>query len=204
MAEELRPGAITLDLELPDMSGWEVLGCLKSTAATSRIPVIVSSIVDDRAQGISMQVSDFVPKPLNRDLLLETMMRHLPGGNRRKVLLIDDDPDVLELISQLLASKGIEVYEARGGEQGLELLRECRPDAIIVDLNMPGLDGYDTIEKIRELHSAEIPIVVFTSADLSTSEQARLQSTTEKIVSKSKRQDLLTVLRQVFNKEARS
>jgi CheY-like chemotaxis protein len=151
-----------------------------------------------------MQVSDFVPKPLNRDLLLETMMRHLPGGNRRKVLLIDDDPDVLELISQLLASKGIEVYEARGGEQGLELLRECRPDAIIVDLNMPGLDGYDTIEKIRELHSAEIPIVVFTSADLSTSEQARLQSTTEKIVSKSKRQDLLTVLRQVFNKEARS
>jgi signal transduction histidine kinase/DNA-binding response OmpR family regulator len=204
LAEELRPGAITLDLELPDMSGWEVLGCLKSSAATSRIPVIVSSIVDDRAQGISMQVSDFVPKPLNRDLLLETMMRHLPGGNRRKVLLIDDDPDVLELISQLLASKGIEVYEARGGEQGLELLRECRPDAIIVDLNMPGLDGYDTIEKIRELHSAEIPIVVFTSADLSTSEQARLQSTTEKIVSKSKRQDLLTVLRQVFNKEARS
>lgn len=204
LATELRPGAITLDLELPDMSGWEVLRALKSSSTTEPIPVIVSSIVDESARGISVEVSDFVPKPLDRSLLLETMMKYLPSGQRRKVLLIDDDPDVLELISKLLESQGIEVYEASGGQQGLQLLSGCQPDAIIVDLNMPEMDGFETIEQIRAHHCVDIPIVVFTSADLSRSEAERLNGHAEKVVPKSSRQDLLKVLRQVFEKESKS
>ncbi len=131
-------------------------------------------------------------------------MKYLPSGQRRKVLLIDDDPDVLELISKLLESQGIEVYEASGGQQGLQLLSGCQPDAIIVELNMPEMDCFETIEQIRAHHCVDIPIVVFTSADLSRSEAERLNGHAEKVVPKSSRQDLLKVLRQVFEKESKS
>src|SRR5438309_1815549 len=79
----------------------------------------------------------------------------------RRVLVIDDEPDLRALARELLQDLGYVVAEARDGAEGLRVLYDERPDAVILDLGMPGMDGWTTLERIREL--SDVPILILSS-----------------------------------------
>ena len=138
-ARELMPRAIILDIVMPEADGWQVLHALKADERTRDIPVIVLSVVDQKALGFRLGAADFLLKPFDRDALIATLARVAPQC--RRVLVVDDDPNVPELVRQLLDGAGCEIAWASDGLAALTSLAGERPDVILLDLLMPRMDG---------------------------------------------------------------
>jgi CheY-like chemotaxis protein len=197
IARRLRPAAITLDILLPDTDGLEVLATLRSLPETREIPIVVVSITDNRELGFSLGAAAWLVKPVDREQFLEAVCRAIPsGGNRSpKVLVVDDELETVDFLSDLLESRGLRVLRALDGEEGVRLAREESPDAIILDLIMPGLSGFDVVQRLRE-HPAtrDIQILISTVKDLTKDEREMLQGQVHRIVTKSGAEDLLQAL----------
>ncbi len=76
-----------------------------------------------------------------------------------KVLMIDDDPAMTELVTLLLKTHGLDAYMANSGEEGLRLIRKISPDVVILDLMMPGMDGWQVCKQVRSF--SNVPILIF-------------------------------------------
>jgi CheY-like chemotaxis protein len=196
-ARELRPDAITLDVMMPGMDGWAVLSALKADHEVAGIPVIMLTIVDDRNLGYALGASDYLTKPIDRERLvtvLEKYRRDLP------VLVVDDDVTVRQLLRRMLEAEGFAVLEAENGRAALERLRDTVPGAILLDLMMPEMDGFEFVAEFRR-HEAwrAIPIVVVTAKDLSRDDQERLNGYVQKILQKGayRRDQLLAEVREL-------
>ena len=179
-ARRMRPAAIVLDLVLPDISGWDVLTALKEDAALADIPVVIVSMLDERGKGYALGAADYLVKPIGRDELLGAL-RPLAGagatGETVKVLAIDDDPVALELVSAVLDPEGYTVLRAQGGDEGVGIAFREHPALVILDLLMPGTDGFEVVEQLRaDPQTADIPIVVLTSKTISETDRQRLNS----------------------------
>ena len=180
-ARRLRPAAIVLDLFLPRVSGWDVLGQLKADPALADIPVVIVSMVDERGKGYALGAAGYLVKPVDRDDLLGAL-RPLTGagsvdGEPVTVLAIDDDPVALELVAAVLGPEGYRVLRAQGGDEGVSTALQERPDLVILDLLMPGTDGFEVVERLRaDARTAEIPIVVLTSKAIGEADRERLNS----------------------------
>ncbi|OJF12477.1 response regulator [Couchioplanes caeruleus] len=173
------PEAILLDIELPDIDGWQVLAGLKRDERLRHVPVLIVSVHDDAAVGVALGAVDYFVKPVDRTTLLTWMARHglvPPGGDERlQVLAIDDDAQGLELIDATLSAEGIQVTTAASGVDGLAAARSRPFDLIICDLIMPGLDGFDVIAALHEDPATRgIPVVVLTAHILSEADRNRL------------------------------
>jgi len=165
-ARELQPAVITLDMVMPGVDGWAVLAALRDDPRTKDIPVIVASIIEDREMAINLGAADYVPKPFPLDDLLGVVERFLPGGQTR-VLVVDDDEDILELVRRSLSDAGMEVDVAGGGAQAMTMAMAHDHDLVITDLLMPGMSGFELIVRLRaEERTRKMPIVVFTGKDL--------------------------------------
>jgi DNA-binding response OmpR family regulator len=175
----LRPSAITLDVMLPDTDGWEVLRALKAEPATSDIPVLVISVLDDRALGLAMGADDYMVKPIQRDNLLRFIERHGldRGATRRLTLLaVDDDPATLALLKETLEPE-FDVVTVSSGEAALSAARNNHPDLVILDLMMPGMNGFEVAAALKaDRKTLDIPILVSTAKDLSRADKARLDA----------------------------
>jgi signal transduction histidine kinase/CheY-like chemotaxis protein/ligand-binding sensor domain-containing protein len=179
LARAVKPLAITLDLVLPGMEGWDVLRSLKADAATAEIPVIIVSLVDNRELGLAVGADDYFTKPVDWTRLLrriaELTARNGTPRNAR-LLLIDDDLAVHDLLEQALAPRGYRLEKAYSGAEGLERADALKPDVIILDLMMPGMSGFEVMETLRQREStSRIPIVVLTAKDLTTVDREQLQ-----------------------------
>ena len=197
-ARALQPAVITLDVVLPDESGWQVLHALKEEPATRQIPVVVLSIVERRALGFQLGATDYLVKPVESEALLATLQRLAPTGEDgarplRRLLVVDDDPDVAEMVRQLLeeASPGsalrapVEVATAADGLEALAEIERRPPDAILLDLMMPRLDGFGLLARLRQEPAlAAIPVVVLTARRLGAEERATLQAAVEAVLEK--------------------
>ncbi|HEY5902096.1 MAG TPA: GAF domain-containing protein, partial [Anaerolineales bacterium] len=186
-ARERQPEAILLDVLMPDMDGWQVLNDLKTDAATAGIPVILLTIVDKKALGFKLGAADYLLKPLHPGVVLDALRRVVSGkSNARKcVLVVDDDPSVVEMLRQTLPEAEFELDAAADGEAGLQAVQLHRPDVILLDLVMPRLDGFGVIERLRldpELRA--IPIIVISSKDLTPEESARLRDSVALVMRK--------------------
>jgi signal transduction histidine kinase/DNA-binding response OmpR family regulator len=158
------PAAVVLDIRLPDMDGWEVLTALKADPTTAAIPVVVVSILDERGTGFALGAAEYLVKPVSRDDVLAALarMRVLPDAGT--LLVIDDDPLALELVEAVLEPRGWTVLRAGDGATGTALARSRRPSVVLLDLLMPGMDGFAVVEALRsELATKDIPIVVLTA-----------------------------------------
>jgi DNA-binding response OmpR family regulator len=175
----LRPSAITLDIMLPDTDGWEVLRALKADQATSDIPVLVVSVLDDRALGLAMGADDYMVKPIQRANLLKFVELHgLDRGMTRKLTLlaVDDDPTSLALLKETLEPE-FDVVTVGSGEAALSAVRNNRPDLVILDLMMPGMNGFEVAAALKaDRKTVDIPILVSTAKDLSRADKARLDA----------------------------
>jgi signal transduction histidine kinase/CheY-like chemotaxis protein len=193
MARELRPYAITLDIILPKKDGWEVLAELKSLPEVKDIPVVIVSMIENRPFGFNLGAIEYFVKPVNKEELIEAV-RKIEAVT---VLVVDDEPQTVELLTDMLQAEGYSVLQAYGGQQGVDLAIEKHPDLIILDLMMPEVSGFDVADQLRAHPEAmEIPIMIYTSKDLTEDDRQRLNRHVQAIVSKSVsgKDDLLQVL----------
>uniref|UniRef100_C6E6D5 histidine kinase n=1 Tax=Geobacter sp. (strain M21) TaxID=443144 RepID=C6E6D5_GEOSM len=184
LARAKKPFAITLDIMMPDMDGWEVMRELKDQRETADIPVVIVSLSDDRATGIALGAVGVIAKPVSREQLMETFTK-LAGAGCRLVLVVDDSEHDRFFIASLFKEMGMDVLLAEDGAQALELAAADQPDLITLDLLMPRMDGAAVLDKLRSNQStAAIPVVVITSKDLSSTELERLSCGVSAILSK--------------------
>jgi PAS domain S-box-containing protein len=175
-AIENPPDVILLDIGLPgELDGWQVLVELKTRRATAHVPVVVCTAHTGRGTATALGASDFLAKPFTGDQLRDTVARLLPSGHG-SVLVVDDDDTLRRLVVETLARDGRELREAANGLDALVSIATQRPDVLILDLAMPGLDGFGVLERLRERPETRgLPVVVLTARDLTESDRIRLR-----------------------------
>ena len=186
LAETHRPFAITLDVIMPDLDGWEVLQQLKQKPTTAAIPVLIVSLAEDRDTGLALGAVGVVAKPVNRAVLLAEVRRFTTPGNA-SVMVVDDSNVDRQLIVHLLKAEGIQVSEANHGRQCLELLASQIPDALILDLMMPEMSGFEVLDHLRnDLRTRHLPVIVVTGKELSADDRRHLRDHVTTVIAKSR------------------
>jgi signal transduction histidine kinase/CheY-like chemotaxis protein len=181
----LRPHAIVLDILLRGEEAWEFLAETKRRHDGASIPVIVATSVEDRQKGLALGADAYAVKPLAREWLLETLARLTLPSAERRLLIIDDEEADRYVLRSVLRELPFSVAEAGSGEEGLRLAREERFDAIILDLVMPGLTGFEVLDRLKEDPvTADIPVIVVTSKMLDAADHRQLASRAAAILSK--------------------
>jgi signal transduction histidine kinase/CheY-like chemotaxis protein len=202
LARVLRPVAITLDVVMPKVDGWSVLAALKADPSLADIPVIVVSVLGERALALSLGATEYVTKPVDRDRLSSLLRRHLSA--RGYVLVVDDDPDARELMSRAVAELGHEPVAVDGGAGAQRELRTRRHDLVLLDLLMPEMDGFALLDWMRATpDQRDIPVVVMTAKDLTVEDRARLSGSVSSILQKAStsHRDLTGVLGSLLTEE---
>ena len=200
LARESKPLAVTLDLVLPGVDGWEVLKRLKSDVATRDLPVVIISMVDNRDLGMALGADDYFVKPVDRDRLIERVQAMTEGRPKAKLLLIDDDLAVHALLDEELGALGFDLASVYSGEEGIRAAAERSPDVIILDLMMPGMSGFDVADSLKQNPAtANIPILVLTSKEITREERHLLHTKVASFVQKgqSARDQLVREIRRV-------
>jgi CheY-like chemotaxis protein len=184
-ALELQPKAILLDLILPGGKGWEAFENLKSLKDTEKIPVIVISVLPQDS-GKDLGAAVYLTKPVAKDALLRALRQHTdPGVKRAPVLLVDDEPAALELAQEVISSAGYDPILASNGREALDRLAERTPAAIIVDLMMPEMNGFELIFRLKsDSRYSRIPILVLTGIALAENDVVLLRRTTNALLVK--------------------
>jgi signal transduction histidine kinase/CheY-like chemotaxis protein len=187
-ARRLQPHAITLDLGLPDLDGWEVLYRLKNDPVTQGIPVLIVSARDQGQVGFSLGAVDYLVKPVNPKRLLAALYRcQVLGAPRRalRILVVDDEPAVLEALDALLTREGHTVMRAQDGEGALSRAQTERPDVILLDLHLPGLSGFEVVTRLRQIPGLEaVPVVAFSGKFVTPEERTLLTQQAVQFVGK--------------------
>ncbi len=204
LARKHLPYAITLDIKMPNKDGWQVLHELKVDDLTKDIPVILLTIVDKEALGYRLGADDYLIKPLDESAVLAALNRialSRKSASLKRILVVDDDPDVIDLVRQLLAGTSYDFQDAVDGFDALEIVVKYKPDIILLDLLMPGLDGFGFIEQLRQRPDfAYVPIIVLTAKTLSNDERESLQNSVFNVIQKQglKRASLINELETAF------
>jgi CheY-like chemotaxis protein len=180
---------ITLDIMLPNMDGWELLGRLEQVPELRRIPVVIVSITADRKRGFALGAAAVMQKPISRQELYESLVDlgvfPLSHGQSLKVLVVDDDPKAVELIATRVLGLAGTVLRAYGGREAIEAARRELPDVIVLDLMMPEVSGFDVVEALKEHpDTARMPILVITAKQITTEDRAKLSGNVTAIMEK--------------------
>jgi CheY-like chemotaxis protein/HAMP domain-containing protein len=182
-AREL-PFAITLDIIMPDMDGWEVLQGLKKAPETKEIPVIIVSISEDKETGFALGAVGYVTKPVSKKQLVSEIEK-IGKPCVRSVMIVDDSEMDRQQIRRILEEEGLKPIVAEDGAVCLELIKREIPDVLVLDLMMPELDGFAVLEKIRS-HPAtrDLPVIVVTAKDLTVEDRKKLSGNVFSVLEK--------------------
>ncbi|NKE72032.1 response regulator [Candidatus Manganitrophus noduliformans] len=188
-AQEIKPFAITLDIMLPRIDGWEVLKKLKTLPTTKDIPVIIVSIVENPTLGFSLGAVDYFTKPINRKGLIDSLKKYsITQSVIRKpinFLVIEQDTVVMEQIGSILDEERFGVIKTNNGEEGIALAVEIQPDLILLDLMLNNISGIETIHRLKQHPTARnIPIILFASRELTAEEKQILDGQVREIIYK--------------------
>jgi signal transduction histidine kinase/CheY-like chemotaxis protein len=181
---------ITIDIMLPIMDGWELLGRIKQVPALAHVPVVIISIVADRNRGFALGASAIMQKPVSRQELSEALrevgLLPLPPGRKLTVLVVDDDPKAVELVAVRIVELAGTVLRASGGREAIAAAQRDLPDLIVLDLMMPDVSGFDVVEALSARpETAHIPILVVTAKQITSDDRARLNGYVTAIMEKS-------------------
>ncbi|MEC4675595.1 MAG: response regulator [Nitrospirota bacterium] len=201
--KELKPIAITLDIMMPGQDGWQVLQELKSTPETQDIPVIILSIVDDKKMGFSLGAAEYIVKPVEKEVLLRKLKNLEKLTGIKKILVVDNDPEAVELAGNVLSEAGYLVTSAYNSKDAIKSIQHSMPDLIVLNLTMPGVSGFDVIEYIRTEEAVrDIPLIVLTRQGLTEKEVNELNGRIQGILNRGllTKEDLLKELSSIISK----
>lgn len=187
LARQQRPQAILLDILMPEVDGWQILHDLKEDPNTADIPVILLAIVDKKALGFRLGAAAYLLKPLDPAVVQEALERVIgTTANRQKhVLVMDDDPNITDMLRQYLPEADFKLESALDGVAGLQEVEAHRPDVILLDIMMPRLDGFGVIESLRaDPQMRELPIIVISAKDLTRAESEMLRKSVAVVMKK--------------------
>jgi CheY-like chemotaxis protein len=180
---------ITLDVWLPGADRSDFLSQITQIEGVKGIPVVIISIAADRDKCIALGAAAVLEKPVLRQALYETLVElglfPTLDGSTLKILVVDDDPEAVELIAERLAGLAGTVLRASGGREAIELTRSERPDLILLDVFMPVVNGFDVVDALHEqADTAHIPIVVVTAKQMTVEDRAKLHGRVATILDK--------------------
>ncbi|OKH55793.1 histidine kinase [Calothrix sp. HK-06] len=183
--QQLQPTAIMLDIMLEGENGWTFLREIKGDETTCNIPVLVITIIDNEKQALALGADGFLIKPVDRLPLLNKLNTLINKNKTQKILLIDDDPAYRYLIKQLLVSTPLSILEAANGQEGLKKAQREQPNAIVLDLEMPSITGFDVLKQLKSNSvTTSIPVIIHSSAQLDAEVQRQLAEQSITILSK--------------------
>jgi CheY-like chemotaxis protein len=185
LARTYKPTGILLDVMLPGLDGWTVIERLKADAATRHIPVHFVSALDESRRGRDLGAVGFLTKPVSADQLSEALglLTHYSADRPRRVLVVDDDAAARHAVRTLLAREKAQIVEAGSAEEALEVVAQGDLDCIVLDLGLPGMSGFELIERLAG-GGRHVPVVVYSGRDLTTEERMKLRAFTDAIVVK--------------------
>jgi signal transduction histidine kinase/DNA-binding response OmpR family regulator len=167
MARAQTPELILLDVYLPDRNGFEVLKSLKDDPRTRNIPTLLVTVVNEKAEGFRLGAENYLLKPVEGAILVDAVETALARCESRRrppmILVVDDEPDVTLYLSDALASRGYRVVTALSGEEALAAVQRDPPDLILLDLMMPGMTGWEVLQRLRDSAFAGIPVIVLSA-----------------------------------------
>ncbi len=187
-ARKAIPKLILLDVLMPGRDGWSVLKEIKNDVKLKDVPVVITSVLNEESLATSLGADDYMKKPIDRSFFINLVKRYITEKDQ-KVLIVDDDENTRDLLAKIINSEGYLSIDAKNGEDALERAKE-KPDLIVLDLDMPRMDGFEFIEASREL-GLNIPIVVFSGKDITAVEEKMLGKYTEGIVKKESKVEAL-------------
>ncbi|CAN5435268.1 hypothetical protein BH09VER1_BH09VER1_52100 [soil metagenome] len=194
MAREAAPQAIVLDVMMPGMDGWAVLSELKSDPALQGIPVILATLIEDKAMGFALGAQEYLTKPVERDRLITVLRRYLDPSGAHPILLVEDDAATREMIQRTLEKSSFAVRTAENGLLALDALAQEVPALVLLDLMMPVMDGFEFVREMRRNPAwRNIPVIVLTAKELTAEDRQHLRGRVESILQKgsSSKEDLL-------------
>ncbi len=207
-AKRLQPYAITLDVMMPQMDGWQVIRDLKDEPETAHIPVVMCTIVSEEEKGMSLGASDYLVKPIMEQELVAALDRLDREEGVHRVLVVDDQLKDRKLLRRMIESQeDYEVVEAAGGEEAITLIGKVRPHIIILDLMMPVVDGFAVLESVKaDEATRSIPIIVVTAKELTEEDRQTLNHRIETLIEKGilEREELLEDVAAALRKLDRS
>ncbi|MBW4519932.1 MAG: response regulator [Scytolyngbya sp. HA4215-MV1] len=173
-----RPDVILLDLLMPKMNGWQVLAVLREQPETQDIPILICSICPPSTETASdLGFVDWVGKPLDESALFQSLRQALATPAKQiRVLVIEDDADLAQVLRTLFEQQGIDTFHASTGREAIRLSQQLKPDLLVLDLGLPGGDGFTVVDWLRQhniLHS--VPLVIYSAKDLNEADRDRLR-----------------------------
>jgi len=202
LAKKLRPHAITLDVMMPGLDGWEILTRLKADNELAHIPVIMLTMMEDKDIGYALGAAEYLMKPVSREQLIKVLRKYRSGKpSCCTVLLVEDDTVTREMMNRMLSKAGWQVIEAVNGRIALERLKIYQPNLILLDLMMPEMDGFEFISHFRKQSKwSAIPVVVLTAKEISIEDRLWLNNRVDTVFQKGaySREELLGELRQLL------
>src|SRR5438552_2518902 len=185
LARESRPTLITLDIMMPDASGWWVLEKLKEDPQTAGIPVLVVTIVEDQRLVFALGASDYLGKPYDRGALIAKIHRLLPRLEGKRVLVVDDDAEARTMLAKILNEEPADVVLATGGDEAMSLIAQAPPDLVLLDLMMPGMSGFEMVARLRaQPAGASIPVMIVSAKELTAEDVLTLNGHVQRFVAK--------------------
>lgn len=172
LAKKEKPDLITLDIMMPNIDGFQVAKIIKEDPTTVDIPIIILSVLSQDKNKFMQGIADYISKPFKPDELVtkikEAIEKSGLANKSKNILVIDDDPDVIDIITISLKDKGFLLVSANDGAEALEKLKIFIPNLIILDINMPKINGYELIKRLKkEPKFNTIPIIVLTGTYIS-------------------------------------
>jgi CheY-like chemotaxis protein len=189
LAEQQPLSLITLDIMLPGMDGWEVLRRLKQLPTVGAVPVVIVSIMADQATSLTLGAAAVVQKPATRQELTATLVQlglfPRAAGRLLRILVVDDDPQSLDLMALSVLGLASTVLRARGGREAIGVAQRELPDLIVLDLMMPEVNGFDVVGALLQRpETARIPVLVVTAKSITAEDRAQLNGYVVGIVGK--------------------
>ncbi|MCX8007324.1 MAG: response regulator, partial [Coriobacteriia bacterium] len=169
-AQNEAPRVITLDVMLDDADGFDLLQALKDDPRTAEIPVLVLSIVCDEGRSCRLGAAEYLEKPIDKQRLISIVNALVGSVAAPVVLVVDDDRSIVNVLHDTLKRRGYSIVAAYDGAEAMAAVRKRKPDLILLDLQMPVMDGYEVIEAVKtDPDLKDIPIVIMTAYQIDRS-----------------------------------
>ena len=158
-----RPDLISMDIQMPGMSGLKAIEILRNNPQTTDIPIVVVSVAEDEEELSKLGVADILNKPIDEDGFLQVVERILWEGQR--ILIFASDPDTRQLLEEVLSHRGYHLIFTQDGLDLLVQARKEKPDLILMDLQLPDMDGYEVLRRLnRRPETVDIPVIAMTDS----------------------------------------